>query len=250
MILTITEILWGIDAILALVCGARIYQGYKRTNDKMVGDFAKFFIFFGVGFVAATVADPVIENIFFIKLLITIALIAIFLGMAYLAKLTVALTYPRLEWKVFWLAILANVATVAANVKYYLLSPYHSPFLDSETGIFVVNFPVVVSFLLTLAIVGLMIVPGIIFIRKAIRVEDGTVKTRGTLLGLGIILFAVGAMACGAGKAVLPMQISHLFIAVGYLPFLAGLFYVVEKKLPKAIPSIQSAPAITPPIKW
>jgi len=250
MTLTITEILWGIDAILALVCGVRIYQGYKRTNDKMVGDYAKFFIFFGTGFVVATIADPIIEDLFFVKLLITISLAAIFLGMAYLAKLAVALIYPRLEWKVFWLAILANIATVFANVKYYLLSPYQSPFLDPKTGIFVVNFPVVVSFLLTLAIVGLMIVPGIIFIRKALRSEDKTVKTRGMLLGLGIILFAVGAMACGAGKTVLPMQISHLFIAGGYLPFLVGLFYVVEKKIPEAIPTVEVFSAAAPKIKW
>jgi len=250
MTITITEILWGIDAILALVCGVRIYQSYRKTLDKTVGNYAKFFIFFGLGFIGATIADPLIPGEFNIKLMITLSLLVLFIGLAHLARMATALAYPRFEKYAFLSVIAANILTVIANVKYYLLAPTRAPFLDPKTGVFVVNFPVIVTILVVITVLATMFIPGIIFIRKARRIEDKAVRTRGMLLGSGLILFAVGFMACGAGRAVLPMQISHLFIASAYLPFLVTTFYIIEKKVPEAIPSVKAVPAAAPKIPW
>jgi len=250
MTVTISEIIWAIDALLAFICGVRIYQAYRNTQDKAVGDYAKFFTLFGFGFVGAVIADPIMPGEFNTKLTIVISLFVMFSGMAYLARMATALAYPKFEKQAFWTVMIGNILTVIANLKYYLFAPTRAPFLDPNTGMFVINFPVIVTILVVLIVVFAMFVPGIVFIRKALNIQDKAVRARGMLLGSGLILFAVGFMACGAAKTVMPMQISHLFIASSYLPFLVVTFYAIRKKVPEAIPTVQAVTAVAPKIRW
>lgn len=248
--LTITEIVWGLDAVLFLVCGAKVYQAYRITKDKSVGDFSRFFILGGIGFIVLTTADPLISNVFYIKLFVTIGLFILFVGLAFLAKLATSLTYPKFASSAFWLVMFGNALTVFANLRYYLLAPTRTPFLDPETGIFVVNFPVIVALFIVLISLTTLLVPGAIFLRKAVKTENKSTRVKGLLLGSGLVFFAIGGVMCGLANKVLPTQISHLFLALAFLPFLVGVFYVVERKVPEAIPAVRAVHVAAPKIQW
>jgi hypothetical protein len=262
MTLTIIDFIWGIDAILALICGIRVFQVWQRTKDKLLGDFTKFFILGGVGYLVLSGASSFIKNIFELKLAITLGVFVMFVGLAYFAKLVVRLVWAKFESSTFWLIIFGDILTLIANIKYYLLVPTYFPlldpktglaptrtqFLDPQTGIFTINFPVVASaFIIIISLITLL-VPGTIFIKKAVKVGDKNIRARAMLLGCGLLFFGIGGMLCGFASRALPMYLSHLFLVLGFLPFLAGVFYVIEKKIPGVIPPVKSTPV--PSIKW
>lgn len=260
--LTIIDVIWGIDAILAFICSVRVCQAWQRTKDKLLGDFTKFFILGGIGYLVLSGASSLIQDIFWVKLSITLGVFVMFLGLAYFAKLAVRLVLAKFENFTFLLVIFGNVLTLIANVKYYLLvSPYlpfldpktglaptRTQFFDPQTGIFTINFPVIASIFIIIISSIALLVPGIIFIKKAIKVTDKDIRVRAMLLGCGLLFFGIGGILCGFAGRVLPMYLSHLFLVLGFLPFLAGVFYVIEKKIPEAIPPSKPIPA--PSIKW
>jgi len=262
MNLAIIDVIWGIDAVLALICGIRVFQAWQRTKDKLLGDFTKFFILGGTGYLVLSGASSFIKDIFEVKLAITLGVFVMFMGLAYFAKLVMRLTWGKLERYALWSVIFGNVLTLIANVRYYLLTPTQPPFLDPktglaptrteffdpQTGIFTINFPVIASaFIIIISLIALL-VPGTIFIKKAIKVTDKDIRVRAMLLGCGLLFFGIGGILCGFAGRVFPMYFSHLFLVLGFLPFLAGVFYVIEKEIPRAIPPAKSIPA--PPIKW
>jgi len=263
MTLTIIDIIWVIDAILAFICGVRIFQAWQKTKDKLLGDFTKFFILSGIGYLILSGASSLVKDIFWAKLVITAGIFVLFMGLAYFAKLAVRLVWAKFGNSTFWLIIFGNILTLIANIKYYLLvptfpfldpktglAPTRTQFFDPQTGIFTINFPVIASvFIIIISLIALLI-PGVIFIKKAIKVTDKDIRVRAMLLGCGLLFFGIGGILCGFAGRVLPMYLSHLFLVLGFLPFLVGVFYVIEKKVPKAISSVEAVPATAPKIQW
>jgi len=262
MTLTIVDVIWGIDAILAFVCGIRIFQAWQRTKDKLLGDFTIFFILGGLGYLALSGASSFIKDLFLVKLVITLGVFVMFLGLAYFAKLTMRLVWVKFENSTFWLIIFGNILTLIANIKYYLLVPTYLPLLDPKTGlaptrtlffdpatgIFTINFPVIASAFIVIISLVTLLIPGIVFIKKATKVTEKDTRVRAMLLGCGLLFFGIGGILCGFAGRVLPMYLSHLFLVLGFLPFLAGVFYVIEKKIPGVI--LPAKPVSAPPIKW
>jgi hypothetical protein len=232
---SITSLIVGTEAILFLVCGVRIYQAFRKTKDKSVGYFAKFFIIAGVGFIIMASADKITKEIFIVKLSIVIGLFLLLTGMAYFTKLTVNLVKPRFENSAFWGIIAGNIITVLAMVKFYLFAQTREPFFDQKAKVLVINFPSIVTLLFFLLIIMTMVVPGIVFLIKAFRSQDRKVKARGLIIGLGLFFFAVGSLSCTMSREVFSMQISQVFLMLAFLPFLLGVFYVTEKKIPDII---------------
>jgi hypothetical protein len=104
--------------------------------------------------------------------------------------------------------------------------------------------------------VAVLITPGIIFIRRALKLKNPEIRTKALLIGLGLGLFGMGGMACGVSNIVGPMTsvqvrlISDLFVAIAVFALFCGTFYVIEKRVPKTIPSVKAIPAAVPRIKW
>lgn len=262
MSLTIIDFIWGIDAILALICGIRVFQAWQGTKDKLLGDFTKFFILGGIGYLVLSGASSFIKDIFLVKLAITLGVFVMFVGLAYFAKLTMRLVWAKFENSTFWLIIFGDILILISNVKYYLLvlaqfplldpksglAPTRTQFFDPQTGIFTINFPAITSIFIIIISFVTLLIPGIIFIKKAIQVTDKDIRVRAMLLGCGLLFFGIGGILCGFAGRILPMYLSHLFLVLGFLPFLAGVFYVIEKKIPGVILPIKSISA--PLIKW
>lgn len=255
MFLPITEIVWGGTAVIVFICGIRISQAYRRTQDEMLGDYAKFFFLMGFGFVGLTLADPIITDEFYMKLSIVIGLFVLFSGIAYLAKLATRLIYPKFTKSAFWLVMLGNFITILINVKYYLLSSTRSPFLDPKTGAFMVNVPVIVGLFIVIMALIAGVVPGILFIKKARQSQEPEIKTKGLLVGWGVALFGIGGVMCGLANFISPrvspgvVTVSNLLIALAAFSLFCGVFYVVEKRVPTTI-SVKAISAVAPAIKW
>jgi hypothetical protein len=240
---SITGIIVGLDAILFIICGIRIFRAYSRSKDKALGDFAKFFIFGGAGFIIMLSASAAEKVLFLLKLLIIIGLFFVLMGMAYFTKLTAFLNFKRFDRVSFWVVMIFNFLTVVAMTKFYLLASNRAPFLDSQTKALVLNFPAVVTLLLFVFVIATMILPGIIFLVKSFRTQDKGAKLKGMFISLGLFFFALGFMSCSMSRQVFSMKISHIFFALAFMPFLAGVFYVTERKLPE-IYSVEKAPSM------
>jgi hypothetical protein len=230
---SITSLVIGLDAILFLICGVRIYQAFLKGRDKSVGYFAKFFVLAGIGFIIMATADKITLQLFAVKCLIIIGLFLLLTGMAYFTKLTISLVKPRLENAAFWAIMIGNILTASAMIRFYLFASTRKPFFDQQTGALILNFPSIVTLLFFIMIFATMIVPGIIFVAKTFSSRDKKTKIKGILISSGLIFFGIGSLFCTMSRQVFSMQISHIFLVLAFLPFLVGVFYVTEKKIPE-----------------
>lgn len=246
---SITSFIVGLDAILFLVCGVRIYQSFLKSKDKSVGYFAKFFILSGIGFIIMATAERITDQLFFVKCLIITGLFLLLTGMAYLSKLIISLSISKFENLAFWMMMTCNIITVIAMVKFYLLASTRQPFFDAESGSLVLNFPSIVTLTFFVLIILIMIIPGIFFVVNTFKSQDKGVKAKGTLISLGLVFFAIGFLSCTMSRQVFSMQVSHVFLALAFLPLLGGVFYVSEKKIPQ-INKINKETVIHPNINW
>lgn len=233
--MTLINVIWGITVVLILICGLRLYQTYQRTKEKMIGNFTKFFMLTGVAFAIFALADPLIENLFYVKLAFVIALVFFFLGLAFLVRLVLGFTYPPAAPKLFWLIVAGIVVGLIANLKYYLLTPSRisPPALAFKTGNWVVIFLAFTPLLIFIMSFVVLIISAISLVSRAGRSSDKRFRIRAFLLILAIIFYGVAGALRGIGE-VLGTRVADFIFPLALILFLGATFlYVVEKKVSK-----------------
>ena len=240
------QITWGASSILILVCAIRIYQSYLKSKDKILRNFFNFFALFGIASFLFFVAR-IIENLFSIKLAYITGLLLMFSALAYLARVSFSLIYPKLTNFVFWLTMFGNGLSFSSNLFYYLPSPGRATpmTLARETQNLVLAIWSYGALFILISCFGLVLISGILASIKSFRSKERGVRIKGFLFASALILFGGGGAFRGMVEtgAIIP-SLPNFIISLGFLFFLAATLYVIEKKLPA------SKPIPTLPIKW
>lgn len=242
------EIIWGINAILGIICGIKVFRAYQETKSERIGDFAKFFLFYSSSLILFTLYHLIL-NLFFIKIFIIFGLLCLFLSLAYINKLGFNFISRKLALFVFWLTIIGNFLSFTSNLKYYLLAPGRlTPMaLALQTKdwlIFLWSFSAL-TILIFCFLLGFCC--GLYLIWQAISTKEEKVKLKAFFFGGGLFLFGFGGVIRGMGEVLEGFILFGDFIfSLATFLFLLTLLFKI-KEVPKVM---VRKPIPSLPIKW
>lgn len=240
---------WGLTALLVVYAGMRVYQSFRETGNRSVGDFARYLLIAGVGMLIPIIAY-LGGGLEWLRLGFVAGVFVKLIGLAFLIRLVLSFIWPRFEKLGFYMMLAADVIVLPIN---YLYAEVNYVGFNPQTGAFPINLPVTVGLLGFVFLLPALIIPGIFFLSKGLKSADKTVKLRGSLIGLGLLLFVVSVSTCGIVTRVIPLFFNNALVALAGFLLMAGITFVVQKEKPERIlpPTTSAVPPYTPiPINW
>ena len=240
---------WGLAALMVVYCGARVYQSFQKTKNRSVGDFARYLLIAGVGMLIPIVSY-LLGGVDWLRIGFGIGVFVKLIGLAFLVRLVLSYIWPKLEKIGFYLLLVFNFGVLPLNLTY---ATVNFPGLNPQTGQFPINLPVGVGLVSFLFLLPALIIPGIVFVKKGLQSEDKSVRLRGTLIGLGLILFVISIATCGIVTRVIPLFFNNVLVALSGLIVMLGINSAFRKEKPEKIfpPTVSNLQPYTPiQVNW
>ncbi len=135
--------------------------------------------------------------------------------------------YP--EWKNKLVLIYFIIVLVYQVLFLYLLFT-NTKLIGTLTGLFNVNFGIIPLCFMIFGLLSIL-VTGIIFSRKSMKMDDPNIKWRGRFLLIAFILYTIGAM----GDAAIPVESPLLTVITRLILIISGIAFYFGFFLPKKI---------------
>lgn len=234
-----------IASTLWILGGVLIWPNYKRSKNKIIGDFAKMLIWAGAGLAMMDIvryqANFIVPRVGkgWLMVISPIGAFVKSVGIIY----TVKVLFGLLEkyQKVMTRISVFIFSTFFAMLFYNRIS---FAIAGKEAALF---FPKRIGYYFDIWFIPVILIPSVWLIVKSLKVRETKVKIKGVLVGFAFLLFIVNMQACGGAGVIKPIAFNWPTAIVTTL-IMIGLIYLsrrrkVEEVLTPAVPATSNLPS-------